>query len=388
MDAEDLPEPRQWSTTSPEELDRLACGVLSAARDAARELRREPADAARRAWALGMLAGQTQAMLGPDLPDHPPVGIAAQEGFVHTALALAVHIRARSWSERDLGAASVPGQDAVPHPGEAGAADAFDVLGRLMLPHTSPEGWSATLVTDLARGNQRLEAAVKLGKYVLHPTFVALTDDVTRLIGEALHNLNVDRLQGLTRSLRHYASAAGPSHPADPVPAPAVDIPAPMPDRPSVMGPESSEGPDSQPRFRRPRGPSSHRRMASEPVPPDAATPASAEPPRHPGSSEPRSPGAPRPRRPETNGPIFTPRGPTADFTEPQADEPIFTSIWGQLAPLQTWDEVPPPSSEEWRVGSGGFTLSDPHGPWPAPDISHTDLPDIDDTEPGGLDPF
>ncbi|WP_266640005.1 hypothetical protein [Streptomyces mirabilis] len=77
-------------------------------------------------------------------------------------------MRAHSWAEADLGAAGVPGRGDVP--GERGTADAFDVLGRLTLPHSSPEGWTASLVTDLARGDATLEAAVKLGKYVLHPT--------------------------------------------------------------------------------------------------------------------------------------------------------------------------------------------------------------------------
>ncbi|MFF5303523.1 hypothetical protein ACFY5F_29630 [Streptomyces sp. NPDC013161] len=160
----------------------------------------------RQAWALGILAGQTQAMLGPDLPDRPPVGRAAQEGFVRTALVLALHVRARSWAEADLGAA---GQEDVSHPGERQAADAFDVLGRLMLPTSSAEGWTAALVTDLARGDETLEAAVKLGKYIAHPTFLALLDDTTRVIGEALHNINVQRLEKLADVLRDYAGATG-----------------------------------------------------------------------------------------------------------------------------------------------------------------------------------
>ncbi|MFF1747807.1 hypothetical protein [Streptomyces mirabilis] len=89
-----------------------------------------------------------------------------------------------SWAEADLGAAGVPGRDDVPHLGERGTADAFDVLGRLMLPHSSPEGWTAALDTDLARGDATSEAAVKLGKYVLRPTFLALADDATRAIGD------------------------------------------------------------------------------------------------------------------------------------------------------------------------------------------------------------
>ncbi len=209
MEANDRTEPRLWSTTSPEYLDQLALGVLRAARDAARELQRDPPDLTRQAWALGILAGQTQAMLGPDLPDRPPVGRAAQEGFVRTALALALHVRAHSWAEADLGEVGVAGQEDVSHLGERQAADAFDVLGRLMLPTSSDEGWTAALVTDLARGDETLEAAVKLGKYIAHPHFLALLDDATRVIGEALHNINVQRLEKLTEVLRDYAGTTG-----------------------------------------------------------------------------------------------------------------------------------------------------------------------------------
>ena len=227
MDADDRTGPRQWTTTSPEHFDRLARAVLRAARDAARELRQEPPDQDRRTWALGKLAGQTQAMLGPDLPDHPPAGAAAQEEFVRTALALAVHVRAHSWAMADLGPLGVLGQVDVPHPGERQAADAFDVLGRLMLPHSSADGWTATLVTDLARGDEKLVAVVKLGKYVLHPTFLALADDATRVTGEALHSINVTRLYDLMRLLRHYSDPRPPHPAAVQVPTPVVGLPEP-----------------------------------------------------------------------------------------------------------------------------------------------------------------
>ncbi|MEU5342968.1 hypothetical protein AB0H18_19370 [Streptomyces sp. NPDC020766] len=281
MDGKDRTGPPQWSTSSPEDLDRLARGVLRAAYGAARELRREPPDPDRRTWALGVLAGQTQAMLGPDMPDHPPVGAVAQEGFVRTALALAVHVRAHSWAEKDLGAAGVPGRDDVPHPGERQAADAFDVLGRLVLPDASSEGWTATLATDMARGDNTLEAAVKLGKYILHPTFLLLTDDATRIIGEALHNVNVDRLYELTDSLRKYAGA-GTSH--------AAAEPAP----PGVLAPRSGRGLVAG---SAPADPERGlglwkigRRADCGSVPADSSTPASAQPTR---SSEPATPAGP-----------------------------------------------------------------------------------------------
>jgi hypothetical protein len=122
-------------------------------------------------------------MLRPDLPDDPPVGVAAQEEFVRTSLALAVHVRAHRWAEADLGAAGVLGMDDVPHLGERGMADAFDVLGWLILPHSSPEGWTATLVTDLARGDKTLEAAVKLGSTSCTPP--SWPSPMTRLASSA-----------------------------------------------------------------------------------------------------------------------------------------------------------------------------------------------------------
>ncbi|WP_371599973.1 hypothetical protein [Streptomyces sp. NBC_00564] len=202
MDAEDRWAPGGWFTTSlPEHLDRLAQEVLRAARGAARQLRQDSPSPTLQTLTLGILEGRVQAMLGPAFTVRPPVGAAAQEEFVRNAIALAVHVRAHSWTEKDLGAASASGQADVPHGGEIVTADAFDVLGRLMLPDSSPEGWTAALVTDVAGGDQTLEAVVKAGKYILHPTFLALTDDATRLIGEALHNINVDRLQKLARAL-------------------------------------------------------------------------------------------------------------------------------------------------------------------------------------------
>ncbi|MFJ8024531.1 hypothetical protein [Streptomyces sp. NPDC096311] len=353
MKAGDRTGPRPWSTTSPKDLDRLARGVLRAARDAAWELRRDPPDPAQQTWALGKLAGQTQAMLGPDLPDHPPLGAAAQEGFVRTALTLALHVRAHSWAEADLGAAGVPGQADVPHPGERRTADAFDVLGRLMLPHSSPDGWTATLVTDLARGDMTLEAAVKVGKYVLHPTFLALVDDATRVVGEALHNLHVRDLHELTDLLRHYASAAEPSHPAaESLPTPAVDVPAPEPDRPSVR---ELKPPDSGLRFRRhPDSPSARGRVDSEPVPADPATPASPQHPRHPRSprsSKPESPRTPGPHRLLGPGAAIEPDHPPEfespldsqlTWQQPESDVPTIVSLFGGEDELGVEADVSP----------------------------------------------
>ncbi|MGW1713861.1 hypothetical protein [Streptomyces sp. NPDC002156] len=242
MDADDRTGPSYWVATSLKQFDQLARGMLRAARSAARELRRDPPDPDRRTEALGLLAGQTQAMLGHDRPAHPPVGAAAQSAFVCTSLQLAVHALAHRWSETDLGLA---GQAEVPHLGERQTADAFDVLGRLMLPHASPEGWTAAVFTDLARGDEAWEAAVKLGKYILHPTFLALADDATRVVGEAVHHIHVDRLQALVDSVRHFACAAVPPPPAMPWVVRAPDG-EPEPDVP-VMKPWVVRAPDGEP---------------------------------------------------------------------------------------------------------------------------------------------
>ncbi|MER7694255.1 hypothetical protein [Streptomyces sp. NPDC097610] len=311
MHADDRGAPGEWSTTSPEHLDRLAQGVLWAARDAAKELRRNPPDSARQAWTLGILEGQTQTMLGPDLLDLP-VEAEAQERFVHNALALAVHVRAHNWAEKDLGKKGVSGQADVPNAGERVTADAFDVLGRLMLPHSSPTGWTATLVTDLSRGNKTLEAAVSLGKYVLHPTFLAFVNDATRVVGEGLHGINVRRLQELRNALVQppdrkarrlttrcsspsatsatYDSAAPPETwtlPEPPRTPGSVTLPRRQTSRrrhkplplPEVI--ESATQPDPQP----------DTQSSLPPLPPLPPPPSTYRPPETPGS-----PSAPRPR--------------------------------------------------------------------------------------------
>ncbi|WP_158778736.1 hypothetical protein [Streptomyces cellulosae] len=186
-------------------------------------------------------------------------------------------------------------------------ANAFDAAGRMMLPHASPEGWAATVATDLARGDKTLETAVKVGKYILHPTPLALADDATRIVGEALHDLNVRRLQELAHSLRCYASATGPSHPVAGT-VPAIDVPVRAKphnmsaehDRPSVRGPKQPERPDSKPRVSvgtarqpvtTPEGPDSKPRIRLG-VPCSPST-------RRPGNSGPVSANPATPERPD-----------------------------------------------------------------------------------------
>ncbi|MFJ4931666.1 hypothetical protein [Streptomyces sp. NPDC088736] len=371
MDANDRIRPGQEATPPPEHFDRLAAGVLRAARDAARELRREPPDPDRRAWALGVLAGQTQAMLGRGVSDHPPVGEAAQEGFVHTALTLALHVRAHSWAKADFGAAGVPGQDDVPHPGERQAADTFDVLGRLMLPNASPEGWTATLATDLARGDTTLEAAVKLGKYVLHPTFLAVTDDTTRIIGEALHNINVRQLRNLIDELRAYADAGSVHKAPTELRTRAISIPT-WGDRQSVT---EIERPDERIRFQRhPRSPSNDRTKGSGSLPSAPPEPPSQTPPASPRSSKPKPPSTPGPHWFAAPGPEIAPGespdiegapSPQAPVGQREFEKPVIRPLYPQAPP-------PPPKADEPITTT--FIIS-ADAPGTDPDVSlHLDL--------------
>ncbi|MFI6567411.1 hypothetical protein [Streptomyces sp. NPDC050534] len=293
MNADDQTGPSQWAATSLEHFDQLARGVLRAARDAARELKRTPADEDRKAWALGVLAGQTQAMLGDGQPVQPPAEAAAQKAFVCTSLKLAVHALAHRWSEADL---ALAGQADVAHLEERQMADAFDALGRLVLPHASPEGWTATICTELARGDKEWEAVVKLGKYILHPTLLGLADDLTRTVGQAVHNINVHELQQLGDSVRDFTVAAEPAHHAT-EPAPAIEEPTSEGDQePTALELQQGDRPIAANRAR------TRRRVVNQNT--AASEPAHAPPPEEPSSKERKPPGT---TPPPVLGPGFRP---------------------------------------------------------------------------------
>ncbi|WP_369263515.1 hypothetical protein [Streptomyces sp. R35] len=252
MSADDQTGPSQWGAASLEHFEQLARGVLRAAREAERELRRTSPDPEQPTWALAVLAGQAQAMLGHDGPAHPPVGAAAQEEFVCTSVKLAVDALSHRWAEADLGLAGVAGQADAPHLGERETADAFDVLGRLMLPNSTPEGWTAAVLTDLARGDETWEAVVKVGKYILHPTFLAFADDATRVVGEAVHNLNVRHLRARAHLLRDHMGASKPCRPAA---EPTLAVKEREPERNWMSGPTLLESPQKRRTFTPPARP-------------------------------------------------------------------------------------------------------------------------------------
>ncbi|WP_329414096.1 hypothetical protein OG802_25805 [Streptomyces sp. NBC_00704] len=134
------------------------------------------------------------AELLPGLPDPGPLDTAHQQELIRCAGELAVLLRAYNWGDEELTPEAVDEVVRTENAGETGAADGFDALGKLILPHASPQGWAAELVTRAAEGNETLERAVKLGKYLLHPTALLILDDVTEIIGQAVYSLHVKKL--------------------------------------------------------------------------------------------------------------------------------------------------------------------------------------------------
>lgn len=77
----------------------------------------------------------------------------------------------------------------------------FDALGALFLPTASAEDWATEIIRDAAKGEPAMEAAVKFGRYVLHPTPLLILNDATRMLGEALYSSNVRRLVGCVHEI-------------------------------------------------------------------------------------------------------------------------------------------------------------------------------------------
>ncbi|MEU6594349.1 hypothetical protein ABZ923_34970 [Streptomyces sp. NPDC046881] len=184
------------------ERERRAYELLRAARKAAAVLRAQ-CPPGERAEKVSEVVWQAAELLG--LPPGPVPGDAASQGkLVKAAGELAVLLRAYNWADSDITVTDLEDAAVVPHVGERGAADGFDALGKLILPEASPEGWASELVTSAARGNPKLEAGVKFGKYLLHPTPLLVLDDLTKIVGQAVHSLNVSRLDACVGDLRTF----------------------------------------------------------------------------------------------------------------------------------------------------------------------------------------
>ncbi|QTE03126.1 hypothetical protein [Streptomyces cyanogenus] len=184
------------------ERERRAYGLLRAARKAAAVLHAQCSEH-ERAEKVREVSWQAAELLGLQ-PGPVPGDAASQEKLVKAAGELAVLLRAYNWADSDIAVTDLDGAVVVPHVGERAAADGFDALGKLILPEASPEGWASELVTSAAKGNATLEAAVKFGKYLLHPTPLLVLDGFTEIVGQAVHDLNVRRLDACVGDLRTF----------------------------------------------------------------------------------------------------------------------------------------------------------------------------------------
>ncbi|MEU5277749.1 hypothetical protein AB0G87_15180 [Streptomyces asoensis] len=175
------------------ERERGALAVLRTAREAARLLG-DPAkkdalnDKVDELWVV--LGG----LLEPELPAPMPLDGDAQAQLIADAGELAVLLRAYDWADADFAPAEVEEAVSATSTGERAAAEGFDALGKLILPSASAEGWAAEVITRAAEGDKRLERAVKLVKYALHPTPLLILDDLTKMGGEVLRSLNIAKL--------------------------------------------------------------------------------------------------------------------------------------------------------------------------------------------------
>lgn len=189
----------EFAPMTRQERERRALQLLRTARDAARLLD-DPHKAVELAEKVAELWGTLAELL--NLPRDPvPLSATHQACLIENAAELAVLLRAYNWADEDLATGAVTETLGTEHVGERGAADGFDALGKLFLPEGPAESWAAELVTQAANGNRTMERAVKFGKYVLHPTPLLVLDDITRIVGQAVHSLNVEKLDACVSDL-------------------------------------------------------------------------------------------------------------------------------------------------------------------------------------------
>ncbi|MGW3037460.1 hypothetical protein ACWDCB_40475 [Streptomyces sp. NPDC001178] len=129
---------------------------------------------------------------------------------------LAKQLRCRSFSEEVLRAAAdapvgnssaSPGKTipAPPEetdlPGEKAVEIAFEIASYMALRDAGPESWgrkAATVATS--DGSTEVKAVVKTVNYLLGPSALTVINDLTKLAGDAVKNINAERLkQSVTR---------------------------------------------------------------------------------------------------------------------------------------------------------------------------------------------
>jgi len=79
--------------------------------------------------------------------------------------------------------------------GEKAVSLAFDIASYISLQDADAEAWGRRAATEATRDSgEGIKAAVKIGQYLLGPSPLTLANDISKMAGEALENINKARL--------------------------------------------------------------------------------------------------------------------------------------------------------------------------------------------------
>jgi len=211
--------------------------------------------------------------------DMSPRRTAGQDGFRNSLLqqvrTLTTELRSQKFAPETLqkvfsGPPGYAGEDEVPpgrstaRPGEKAVALAFEIASYVSLRDAGPEPWAHKGASVAAHSSGKdIEAAVKVAQYLLWPSPVTMANDVTKMLGDAVANINEQRLRRcvdeVARAVAAYDSSPRTEDASSlekPLESPSAHAPtSARTDRPSVteVGPDR---PSQQPTAPRSSGPS------------------------------------------------------------------------------------------------------------------------------------
>lgn len=186
----------------------------------------------------------------------------AHANLLEEAETLLRELRSQHFSPGTLrevfGARTSPSEEGAVHSGEKAVALGFEIASYLTLRDS--EGVARKGLSVAARhSGKEIEAAVKVGQYLMGPSPLTLANDVTKVVGEAVAGMNKQRLQRcvlrVSEAVRRIEALEHPG---------AQAIASPLKERPSVTPVIESPRrmpPPQPPSRRHPRneGPSSPR---------------------------------------------------------------------------------------------------------------------------------
>jgi hypothetical protein len=167
---------------------------------------------------------------------------AAQSQLLEEAETLTRELRSQNFSaatvQKAFGAAP---QGSETHPGEKAVSLAFEIASYVSLRDAEAYGRkAATLATSSS--SKEIRATVSIGQYLLGPSPLMMANDVTKIAGDAMANINAARLEQCVsrvfaavetvRSIESLYDSAAVSALKDRLESPSADPPS--VDRPSV----------------------------------------------------------------------------------------------------------------------------------------------------------